>query len=784
MSDSPSRHADRQEIEVLDRCLARMRRGLPLERAGSDAPDQARALTPLLLLADGLARWGVRPIPAPPGDLAPGRVRFLEAAARLAGEEALGASEATVDRLDAAVAQLAAGRSPEEAVAHLNGDRDALRPLVLLAEQIRSAAADTLPAPGGLRRGRAALLTAAAELRDAQASSADAAASILSALDWALERQAKGERPADLMEPSLEAELSPLLAAAAELRRLMPAAPRPPRDLALGRRRFLAQAEAMRRRTPARSPDPGPMALGSVGDWWRRWFSGSLRLAASATAALALFFGGTRALETSASHALPGDLLYPVKRANEGLDLMLVAFDREELGRLRAQQASRRAEEVVALAAAGLASEQMLTGALVSLDNLSASGEAARGVLRLRVPPEGEPATVLEVAWDGSSRFGDLGLSDAQGLGPGQTLRLRLRTDAGGGLPFLLSLEAIGAPAPTVGALPPTATVGASGTPDRRTPTPLRPQSSRTPAYTARPPMSATPPPGSATSVPEPMVTGQAPAVAATADRRVSRIEGMLTGKPDPAALWTLREFNGSASVDIDVSEIEPSTRDGFAVGDALRISYRRGTSPRRAVRIELLQAQACPLQTAVGSLRSFDGDLLVLEDGRSFLVGRDLKIAGDLRPGSEVSLHYRDCGSGPRVESIEASARNTVVSTGRIVAVIAADDGIGIDLDTDDGVRRVLANERTQVGGRGMAHVADLSAGMLVRVVGFEAKDGLLQAQRIEVLALADPPPPTQTPPTSTPSPLPPTPVPTSGVDPLPLPNDPLRSRSVAPPR
>lgn len=779
MNDPLSSHAGQRAIDLLDRCVARMRRGLALERAGSDAPDEALELAPLLILADGLARWGARPIPAPPAELAPGRVRFLDAAARLSGSEALAAYDATADRLDAAVAQLAAGRSPDEALAHLNGDRDALRPLVLLAEQIRGEVVDTAPAPHGLQRGRAALFAAATELREAREAIADLPAPVLTALDLALERRWRGADPKTGLEPSLAAQLLPLVTAAADLRQRMPAAPMPPGGLAAGRERLLAHADALRRLAPARLSAKSRLDGSSEGGWWHRFFGGTLRLCASAAAALALFFGGTRALETSASRALPGDLLYPVKRANEGLDLMLVAFDKDELGKLRAQQAGRRVQEIVALAAAGQRSEQVLTGSFLSLDTLSADGEEGHGILRLRVPAEGDPATVLEIAWNGESRFGPGESSDPQALAPGQTLRLRLRTDSGGGLPLLVSLEAVGPPPPTVAALPPRPTVAASSTPDRHSPTPLRPLSSRTPAYTARPPASVTPPAGSATTVPEPVVTGQAPVAAATADRRISRVEGLLIGKPDAAAQWTLREFNGSAAVEIDVSEIDAATRDAMGIGDAVRVSYRRGTAPRRAVRIDLLQAQACPLQTAVGGLRSFDGDLLVLEDGRSFQVSRTVRIVGDLRPGAEISLGYRDCGSGPRVESIEASARNNVVSTGRIAGIFPDTDGILIDLETDDGIRRVLANDQTKVGGRGVDHLSGLAQGMLVRVLGPEAKDGVIQAQRIEVLALVDassPTPPAA--PTATPTSVPPTPAPTTGVEPLPLPISPLPSR------
>lgn len=764
-------------IEMLDRCLARMRRGLPLELAGSDAPEQAGELAPLLALAQRLSRWGAQPIPAPPADLLPGRARFLAAGAAMAKAEAVAANavamdDPTPDRLDAAVAQLTAGRSTEEALAHLNGDREALRPLVRLVGQLRSASRAVPAAPDGLSRGRLAFLEHGAALREAEAAARVPQAAWLSSLDVALDRQARGLRPTTGLDEALSAELLPLIAFASALQLRSAPVPPPPGGLAAGRTRFLRQAEALRG-LERRDAVPAARASGGGPSWWSGWLGGSLRLAASAAAALSLFFGGTRALETSARQSLPGDLLYPVKRANEGLDRMLVAFDQGELRRLRVEQAGRRAQEVAQLAAEGRDSERWLTGAFLGMDTVDDAG-APRGLLRLRVPAEGEPATVLTVAWDERSRF-DLGAGgEVADLAVGQRLRLRLRTGVDDDLPFLLSLAADGSSPQAPPAQPPaTASPAPSATPRAITATPARPMSSRTPAATAPRPASGTPPAVTATAASDPLAT--APAAAATADRGVGRLEGMVAAKPDPAALWTLREFNGDAAVAVDVSAVDPTMRDGIAVGDAVRISYRKGSSPRLAVKIVLLQAQACPIQSAVGTVRSFDGDLLVLEDGRSFRIGRATRGVDVLRPGLELTLAYRDCGNGAQVESIETTASSAFVGTGLVSGLAPFDDGVMFDLLTDDGPRRVRADGRTQVVGRGLDRAGALGDGMLVRVVGQEDLSGTVFAARVEVLAVAPLPAATATPePTATMTASPP-PTATSAVDPPTLPVDPL---------
>lgn len=780
----PSQDTQRA-VEWLDRCLARMRRGLPLERAGSDAPEQAQELAPLLALAQSLTRWGAQPIPAPPADLLPGRVRFLEAAACQAAMSGSAAGEINPDRLDAAVAQLAAGRSPEEALAHLNGDRIALRPLVQLVDQLRSSILMPPPAPHGLRPGRALLLAAAAQLRMAAAAEAAPPSTVWIALDDALERQSHGLQPATGLDPNLASQVMPLAALAAALQTESLTVPPPPGGLTAGRHRFLAQAERLRlaeQRLPA-TARPAPKR--SAGSWWTGVFGGSLRLAASAAAALALFFGGTRALETSASQSLPGDLLYPVKRANEGLDRMLVAFDKQELHRLRVEQAGRRAQEISQLAVVGRDSERWLDGAFLGLETTATGGDTPQGILRLRVPAQGDPATVLEVVWNGRSRFviGDPSIPGAAADDPGdltigQALRLRLLTGPNNDLPLLLILRTTGSPpVPTPALLPATAIPAASATPPGQTVTPVRPLSSRTPLATVRPPASETPA-ATATLASAPVNTGEVPAAAATADRGLSRVEGMVVAKPDPATLWTLREFNGASTVDVDVSDIDPALRDSISVGDAVRISYRRGSAPRRAVRILVLQSQACPLQSAVGTLRSFDGDLLVLDDGRSFRVGRSARVVGDLQPGAELSLSFRDCGSGLQVESVEASARSAFVGTGLVGGLVAMDGGIRFDLLMDDGTRQVRADGQTLVGGRGLDGVASLIPGLLVRVIGQEDKNGMVLAVRIEILALVQTPAASATAePSPSMTPVPPTQQPTAAVETFPLPIDPARA-------
>jgi hypothetical protein len=144
-------------------------------------------------------------------------------------------------------------------------------------------------------------------------------------LDEALQMLAAGAARDECLArfPEYAADLAPLLDAAQVARAgLLADQPIPAPDLSHGRRRFLLAA---------RSP--------------RRFAFGLPQLATAFALVLALIFVSVPAASAS---ALPGDLLYPVKRGLEGARLALT-FDPEARANLRADIAARRRAEARAV---------------------------------------------------------------------------------------------------------------------------------------------------------------------------------------------------------------------------------------------------------------------------------------------------------------------------------------------------------------------------------------------------------------------------------------------------
>jgi len=143
------------------------------------------------------------------------------------------------------------------------------------------------------------------------------------ALDQALHLLASGARRADCLRlfPEHAEALAPLLSAAEATRAgLLADQPIPAPNLTRGKQRFL---EAAREQAP------------------RPKLFMSLRLAALAFSLLVVMLVGVRA---ASARALPGDVLYPVKRGLERVQLAL-AFDPAARERMLVEQAERRRAE-------------------------------------------------------------------------------------------------------------------------------------------------------------------------------------------------------------------------------------------------------------------------------------------------------------------------------------------------------------------------------------------------------------------------------------------------------
>ncbi len=176
------------------------------------------------------------------------------------------------------------------------------------------------------------------------------------ALDTAIARLQRGEptescRPAD---QDLAAELAPLLGVAQNLRELAADAASHKPSLKAGKERFLQQAdllarEASRRREPIRSR----LRLGiPVAQPLSNLFAPLLRRGAATAvvlvALLAVLLTGTTMMTSTSAASIPGDTLYPVKRAAESVRLALT-FDRN--ARVAFEQAieQRRVREAQAV---------------------------------------------------------------------------------------------------------------------------------------------------------------------------------------------------------------------------------------------------------------------------------------------------------------------------------------------------------------------------------------------------------------------------------------------------
>jgi hypothetical protein len=169
-------------------------------------------------------------------------------------------------------------------------------------------------------------------------------------LDLALDQYAAGDPPAVILArfPNEHTALAPLLEIAARAQAGLAATSIPPPDLAHGRQRFLAAGERPPLAAKA-AVSPWERLAAAIGSVWER-VSPAIspqRLALASLAAIVLLVGASSVSAT----ALPGDGLYPLKRALETARLALT-FDptaREDLDAVLAARRRQEAAQVLAL---------------------------------------------------------------------------------------------------------------------------------------------------------------------------------------------------------------------------------------------------------------------------------------------------------------------------------------------------------------------------------------------------------------------------------------------------
>ncbi len=743
--------------EALDRCLRRMREGETLAACLADHPEHAPALEPLLRVAAALADDAER-IVAPRPDLSAGRGRMLAAASALREAHGL---EATAVHTNGQSADPDADEALDRAIARRlglagaeskdgSGNGKPSEAMLRLAERLRDERREPPPAPAGLAAGRTRLLAVASAAAGAEAEDAEVLSPAAERLDQALSQNGAARKL------DLEPETLGLVTMAERLGRQAIIPPAPPAGLAPGRERMLqaagrlAELRGAAATTTTSSDAQGSAwasALGSIAGFFGR--GGVSRLALASMAALLLFLGASQALGTQASEALPGDPLYGIKRINESVDLLMAAFNADSVADLRAEQARLRASELEQLMALGREEEASIEGALLDFGREGSSGDEAFGSLSVRVPPRGENTDNRTYGWSDKTSFDPGAWGSMSSVPRGSRLKLRVisaRSPSGHAL--ALSVRVLDQPDQ-----PMTATVTATltVTPTRAvTPTatgqvttvPVQPSATATvgstPTSAATTTLQPTPP-VTATVLASPTALPSAtadpdgdPAIAP----RLNRFRGLVIDKRD-RVLWTIMESISEEKVDFDLSMVPAEIRESIEVGDLVSLSYRKGTTPRQVVEVEIRNADAaCREGQELGTVDKLDGSQIFLTNGRVYTLPERLVDLPGLVRGAEVEITYLDClGQRELIDlKLLTPPADEVTREGLVENLEALGQGRQrFRLDTGETVE---VGPDTQI--RGMS--TRLAEGQWVEVTGRLVEDDRIEAETILIIEAAAP--------------------------------------------
>jgi len=763
--------ADPAEVDALDTSLARVRAGEPVDAvlAGYRA---ALAGHLRALIAAAVALGTTPPAPPAPGGLAAARARFLAAVAALAagvvrvytnGHAPRRAAEADADiaeALDASLARLRAGERADVVLAGFPpAIADAIRPLIAAAAEVIDLP-PAPPAPRGLEPGRARFLEAAAALGAAPTGTAiaaeDAPDVVGTALDAVLRALAAGtalDTALASCPPALAGSVRPLAEMAMALSGTAVATPRAPGELAAGRARFLDVAARARQHhagvaranTLAGATLAGTAAASTA--WWGRLavrIPGRLGRAAAAMAmAVMLFFGGIVAVKDTAAvaNALPGDSAYFIKRLNERLAL-LTALDPRVRVEIESEFDRRRAAEIAQLVVLRRSADVAVRAALLGVDVRSLADGRLQGLLRVRIPPDGDATAERVLVVDEHTALDLAGFAGLADLPPGALLHLVLRT--GGADPRTLALNVrlidIRAVVPVAAAGPPTAVarvverpIGAAATP--------------TPGSLVQP-LTATPsdpPPATATLPPT-----VEPALTTTAGSTEKNIEyqsfaGSVIDQPaSEPNVWHVARDGCTAKqvVRVDISQVADWVGKDVK-NQMVRVRGHFSNAEEDAfvaVKVKIIGPDPnISTGEAIGIVTAIEGDLLTLDSGQTYLIG--FAIASDVTVGKKVTLRYRSCGVEvptaieikvvPDEEAVEVEGVVTDLVEGTRFTLVLDDDG---DPQTP-GTVTVTLDADTKISGA----TGSLAVGQRVLVKGhFDATGGSLRAETIVILFLS----------------------------------------------
>lgn len=736
-----------------------------LDRAIAGEPSGASSELDGLAVLAGALRRDARPVPAQNGALAAGRGRFLAAAGALRAARSEVAEAADVEGLDAALARVAAG-DPVAAAAAGTADPARLAGLLEVARELRAA---SVPAPAPAR-GRAAFLAAAQGLAVATGRAPAEAGVDAETLDAALARLLAGEPAASIVAaaegPAAEA-LAGLLRTATDV---AAAAPAPAADLGAGRARLLEAAGGVRALRGAGRVAPAAMPAAAP----RRGLAGWIqplrpRIAALAAALTLALFAGNAVLVPVSAGARPGDgLLYRHKLLMQDLRLAVATVNPRWRSEVQAEISRERLADIAAAGPEDV--EVSVDGRLRGFEDLTQPGEKGHGLIHVAaLGDDGERA--LTAAWrDGQTRISlPEGLRSLADVPAGAPLRLKIRTGEEPPLALKVALLGLDPLVPLTATMTVTATASATPTLPSETPT-LEPTLTATASPTATLGATSTVPPSptpSATApTPTPTATVRNP-VETRAIPRGQELEGQVLqiGPTD----WTVRRAANVRKGDPDAVAIDVRvTMAGLAnaqalasveVGDRVRLrgEYQNGQRDVFAATKLIGHVRrdvACRDRGAVLGVvaRYQPGAGLVLADGTTFEFDATAlpEITGEIQVGATVVVTHQECG-------------------GRLVArAVAVTSGGPSQPESREfnGVVRTLVDERTmelEVGGTRYTVRFDpatvtylgepivLAVGQRVGVWGrvVDEAAAVVEAERVVVLRLAEPP--TPEPPTPT---------------------------------
>ncbi len=484
--------------------------------------------------------------------------------------------------------------------------------------------------------------------------------------------------------PALAEELEPLLRMASRVEALRQDQPPSPMALPAGRQRLLRHAAVLRRThedqtRPTRIP------------WWMNLQSLMRRSMATTALATVLLVSVLAAGTVAASaRSLPGDALYPVKRASEEVQLLLT-FDRQIKAQLVGRIDERRREEAQAISDGGRIAELSFRGRIEQMDGM----QWTVGGVAIRTSEE----TVVEgdVAVDAFVRV------HVRSVGDGTLLATRISAESEIAAPQPTASPSMAEPTKTA-TVTPTATLRATEIPSATRPAQpaaVTPTPSPTATSTATP--SATP-----TEIP--------PTPPPPRDVKV-RFSGMI--ETMTAEAWTI----GGQVVTIDENTVIDEQAAPAAVGAVARvIAARQQDGTLLGVAIIIERAAETPEQPFEfqGLIESF-GSAQWIVGGHSLLITEQTVIEGTPQKGllAEVKAMRQSDGSLIAVRIVVRLPTEEVQFEGVIQSVGDGEwivEGVTVRIDAETAVE-------------GTATV-----GAVAEVQGLLLPDGAVLARRIVV--------------------------------------------------